>query len=374
MLWSAAIAAPAAAQEVRARRPALHWARAAGADGCIDPPQLARGVEQIVGPVFQSPSSAEFTLEATVSRTGAGFSMVARTLDEQGAELGRRALAAAAANCRALDALWIFVLALMLDPHAALLALPPELEAQLEGGAGAALLAELRSEAVAAGSAETADPLRAAADATAPPESAPRAEHVARAEPATAERTPARPVTTVRTQIAAGPIYGVGPALSAALALGLELERAWWMLRTRASGWLPRSTRIDDDPAHSARFAGAQLHLFACPSQLALKALRADACLGGFVGLLHARAYGLTEAEPSLRPTYGLALEARIAWPLTPAFALGIAASGQWNARRDRFYVSSGGTDSTGFQLPGFGAAGWLALMWTPGQSTADAR
>jgi hypothetical protein len=60
-----------------------------------------------------------------------------------------------------------------------------------------------------------------------------------------------------------------------------------------------------------------------------------------------------------------------LAWPLSRAFALAIGAGAQWNARRDRFYVSSGSADSAGYRLPALGAGAWLALVWTPGRRLA---
>jgi hypothetical protein len=354
----------AQAQDVATQRPALHWTRAAGAESCIDPAQLARGVEQILGPVFHSPSDANVTLEASVSRTVTGFSLTARLLGLHAEELGQRTLAAAGGDCRAFDSLWMFVLALTLDPHAALTALPAELDAQLEVAVDAALLAELRGEAAAQATRETRPPEQKALAAT-PVDQAPEPLPDARPSPATRAGGHERAVT-LRGRLAVGPAWGVAPGVTASAALALDIERRWWMVRIRASGWLPRTTRVDDE-GHTARFSGTQLHLFACPAEIALKALRLDTCLGAFAGIMIGRALEVAEATRVLRPTYGPALELSLAWPFTPRLGIALDASVQWNARRDRFYVSSSvGTASDGFRLPALGGAVGVALVWTP--------
>src|SRR4051794_39124464 len=51
----------------------LHWTRAAGAEGCIDPTSLARRVEALTGPVFRSPSESERFIEGIIERDRPGF-------------------------------------------------------------------------------------------------------------------------------------------------------------------------------------------------------------------------------------------------------------------------------------------------------------
>jgi hypothetical protein len=357
-------AASAQAQDVAGQRPALHWTRAPGAESCIDPAQLAHGVEQTLGPVFHAPSDANVTLEANVSRTSTGFSLTVRLLGLHAEDLGQRTLEAAGRDCRALDALWMFVLALMLDPHAALAALPAELDAQLELAVDAALLAELRSEAAARAPRETAPSPQQAAEATPldkalrPPPHTP---------PVQATSQSARePALTARGRLAVGTAWGVTPDVSATVALGLDIEKRWWMVRVRASSWLPRTTRIDDE-AHTARFSGTQLHLLMCPAEIALKSLRLDACLGAFAGIMIGRALGVADSAHAVRPTYGPALDLSLAWPFARSLAIAVDASTQWNARRDRFYVSSAAASGAdGFRLPAVAVAGGLSLIWSP--------
>jgi hypothetical protein len=359
-------AAYAQAHDVTAQRPALHWTRAPGAESCIDPAQLARGVEQTLGPVFHAPSDANVTLEANVSRTSTGFSLTVRLLGLHAEQLGQRTLQAAGRDCRALDALWTFVLALMLDPHAALAALPAELDAQLELAVDAALLAELRSDAEARATRETPPPPHQTATA-APSDPTPSQPSDAPPVQATSRRVRApAPALIARGRLTVGTAWGVTPDVSATVALGLDIEKSWWMVRVRASSWLPRTARIDDE-AHTARFSGTQLHLLMCPAEFALKSLRLDTCLGAFTGIMMGRALRVADSTRAVRPTYGPALEVSLAWPFARRFAFALDASAQWNARRDRFYVSSAaGSATDGFRLPAVAVAGAVALVWSP--------
>ncbi|HMI92186.1 MAG TPA: hypothetical protein VK509_12510, partial [Polyangiales bacterium] len=116
-LW--ALALPASAQ----RTSSLSWVRLAGAEDCIGTQALAERVEHRVGHrVFVSASQADLSLEGHVERAPEGTAFIATLVvsDRSGRELGRRVLRATGTRCSALDPALVLVIAIGLDPDAAL--------------------------------------------------------------------------------------------------------------------------------------------------------------------------------------------------------------------------------------------------------------
>jgi hypothetical protein len=123
------VCVPVAAAEPAAR-PALSWARGPDADGCIAAGELGKSVEVQIGrEVLVAAPRAELLVEGYALRTDAGYRVQLRLFDAAGAALGAREIATANPDCRSLDALLAFVIALLLDPDAPLI--PPELPAGL---------------------------------------------------------------------------------------------------------------------------------------------------------------------------------------------------------------------------------------------------
>lgn len=107
------------------RTSSLGWARLPGAEACVGAPELARAVERQLGrAVFISPAQAEVLVEGRVEpgEPGAAFRFRAHIAltDSRGAVLGTRDLATQSASCRALDEELALVIALLIDPAAAL--------------------------------------------------------------------------------------------------------------------------------------------------------------------------------------------------------------------------------------------------------------
>lgn len=118
----------------------LGWVRLPGAESCVGPPELASMVERRLGrAVFVSAAQAGLHVEAHVApmtpalpprdaRTfdlppladTAGFRAHISISDAGGALLGTRELEAPRAGCRALDEQLALVIALLIDPDAAL--------------------------------------------------------------------------------------------------------------------------------------------------------------------------------------------------------------------------------------------------------------
>ncbi len=130
MLVAAAILAaarPACAADPAPRTSSLAWVRLPGAEACIGAHALAQAVERRLGrPVFVSAAQAGLSIEGRIERTAQpeGFRAVITLSDEQGAPLGTREIRREAARCDALDDEIALVVALLIDPEAAL-APPP---------------------------------------------------------------------------------------------------------------------------------------------------------------------------------------------------------------------------------------------------------
>jgi hypothetical protein len=118
--------------------PALSWLRVAGAETCIGGPELAEQVEAQLGrPVLVALPQAQLTVEGSVAPEAEGFRVYLRLSNRDGGTRGERALAVTTQDCRALDPLLVFLIALMLDPDAPLL--PPRLPSGLSESTRAAL-------------------------------------------------------------------------------------------------------------------------------------------------------------------------------------------------------------------------------------------
>ncbi|HMI90997.1 MAG TPA: hypothetical protein VK509_06515, partial [Polyangiales bacterium] len=69
-LFALAAAAPGARAQATPQAPtfALNWVRGPGAEGCIASGELARRIEQLLGPVFRTQDVADRSIEGLVTR------------------------------------------------------------------------------------------------------------------------------------------------------------------------------------------------------------------------------------------------------------------------------------------------------------------
>jgi hypothetical protein len=99
-------------------RHALRWTRAPGADGCTDADALSAAVEARLGRnVFVRGEKPAITIEGQVSP---GWHVTIAVRDAQGVAIGERVLDEPSLDCRALDEALVLVIALIIDPNAAL--------------------------------------------------------------------------------------------------------------------------------------------------------------------------------------------------------------------------------------------------------------
>jgi len=118
-----AVAPRVARAEPAPRTSSLSWVRLPGAEGCIGSHALAVAVERrLQREVFVSPSRAAVAVEGRVERSSAppGFRAVITVSNEAGVELGSREIRSAAPSCAAMDDDLALVIAVMIDPDAAL--------------------------------------------------------------------------------------------------------------------------------------------------------------------------------------------------------------------------------------------------------------
>lgn len=110
------------------RTSALSWVRLPGSESCIAAAELSARVEKRLGrPVFASPSVADVEIEGRIEvRTKpAGFRAVVNGTRHDGSAIGTRELSIDGSNCRAIDESVVLVIALLIDPDAALGDRPP---------------------------------------------------------------------------------------------------------------------------------------------------------------------------------------------------------------------------------------------------------
>ncbi len=284
---------------------ALSWVREAGAEGCIGAVELGRRVENVVGPMLVSAPDGQVSVEGRVGKRSPGFAATLVISDDAGRVLGVREVGSADEDCHALDDQLVFVIAVAIDPNAALSELPGELSTDPDPGP--ALLAELAAN---------------------PP------------KPAGFERK--RPVAKARKPEALAPDagdafgFGAGAGIAGGLggqpdpAAGVRLEATLITGRwSHHAGGTLRLTQSEGlGPGRSVDFGFAQLELSTCPELWANASLSLGACAGLVVARLSIRPRGLDGSDQG-RWILGPSLEIRAGLAIAGPFRLGLAAGGQ---------------------------------------------
>lgn len=121
---SLALLAPRASAAPEGRTSSLSWLRMPGADECIATQALARAVEERLqrpGKVFVSAAQADVSVEGRIEKKKPqGWRSVITIRDAKGQLLGTRELERPDASCESMTEPLTFVIAVMIDPEAAM--------------------------------------------------------------------------------------------------------------------------------------------------------------------------------------------------------------------------------------------------------------
>jgi hypothetical protein len=317
--------------------PALSWSRTAGTESCIAGPELAKNVEAQLGrPILVALPQAQLNVEGSVAAAEAGYHVHLRLSDPSGSTLGERTLVAVTSDCRALDPLLVFLIALMLDPDAPLL--PPRLP---EGLSAATLdtLSDLFAHE------PSVPPLELARPAAGAPASSPdlRADRLPMAQGATnrddagdAAEDGAHDDWRLGLLLEGVAAIGLlpGPTGGARLSLVLTPSAA---IAFRAGGAIYPENAVD---AGGAGFTLVQGELAACPRLAALAStLALSACIRVAAGALLAEAEG-TGARDPIRPAVHAGAGPELTWNVSTATAMYVGVSVAAPFIRDRFFLN----------------------------------
>jgi hypothetical protein len=329
--WWATVAVPARADSRAApalqapalqapalQAPALHWTRAPGAEGCIDPASLALRVEQFTGPVLARPSGARRHIEGHIEpRAGGGYH--ARITVARGTEVpsGERVLDHASADCRALDGALSFVIAILIDPELSLEALPPELLAlaSREVPAAELLVQELEMSVPAAASDTSLEVARAAPS---------KEDGEAADTPKQALEPPSSKARDRTLGLLAVGEFSVMPEALVGLAVlgSYEATRQWSLLASVRGAFSPRTMELDTGAFDVARGSAIDASLAACGGTEPEPSLRLRACLGPEYSLWLLRGLSFEQGDRARLHGLGITLTLELRYRLGVAFSL----------------------------------------------------
>jgi hypothetical protein len=305
------------------RTSSLAWVRLPGAEACIDMRSLAQAVELRLGrPAFVAPTRGDLAIEASIGPTPGtdGWHATITVVDAAGQRVGQRELQSDKAGCRAIDDELELVMALLIDPSAALA--PPPAPAP---------------EFVAP------PPVTIVPTPICPPLAA-----------------PPPPLQRWRVGAEAGPIAGLG-LLPSSVGVGVQLRAHVAPPRGPSfelggAFWLDSAVRTAHaEPAFSLAYGW----LSVCPVDVEVRGSALSACAGAQLGSLSVSAAALPSIYHQEQLVFSLAAEARLrrrfVGPLLGSFGLGLAVP----TVRDRFYF----TDPDGTRHDVFQASPIAALL-----------
>ena len=328
----------AAAGDARAEPPpprtsALSWTRLDGAGACVGIHELARAVEQrLRRDVFVPPAHAGVSVEAWIEPAPAPdrWRAVLQLSDTRGVVLGTRELRSDAPSCRALDAQLALVIAVLIDPDAALGGPPP---APPPASAPSPPPAQ-----PGPGPTATPSPSTTPGDArlpSAPPPPTLAAPPPAWSAPAPAWSPPARarpapplPRTPWIAGVEAGPAFAFGmlPGTGVGIQLRAQITPPRWpTFELGAATWLPDEARAG---ALGVRLSLTDAFLSVCPLNSASGGVGVAACAGLRAGFLRAVGFGFDHALDGDQAVFDVTAEARVrshlVGPVVATWGLGL--------------------------------------------------
>jgi hypothetical protein len=330
---------PRTASAQAARRPALHWVRLDGAEGCINPRALAERVESITGSVFVPASSAEVSLEARLEVPEPGrFVVHIKQTPSRGAAPNERVAAFSTHDCRTLDAAIAFLIAMTIDPDLATSALAgvdwlsPDADPR-------AAAAQLRSEL------STATPVNSR-DVLAEPAVEPRLDSPTQPAAAVTSKPPL-PRYADLWELSAAVGGGYGPMSSPSVGLAVSLGRG--LSEHFALGaQLRAATATHGFSVDSVRSVGSQtlgFALLACATLFDPNLLGVSVCAGPELSLLIASGHGFEASAVTTLPTPSASARLQLQHRFSSEWSLIAAVLGQLDlGSRTIYYVREGQT------------------------------
>lgn len=276
------------------RTSSLSWVRLPGAEACVAAPALATSVERRLGRrVFVPPSDAEITVEGTIAYRPdvKRFHATFRVSDREGKVLGSREVDEAATSCDKLDDRLAFVVALLIDPEAA-----------------------MNGPAAAPATAPPPDP--SLTTPLPPPEPKPIDKPI---EPAPKEdkAPPWRWMLGAEFGGAAGLVPDVGWVVSGT---ALITPPRWPGIRAKGSSFLPSSRRVEGVAIAEISLVSGELGL--CPLEWRPSPFGIAICVSGLLGQLNARGQGFPESRGYSTTVGGIAIDAVLELHFTKAIGM----------------------------------------------------
>lgn len=316
---------------------ALGWVRLEGAEGCPSAQALAQAIDARIGRrALVSPAQADLFVEAHARRSPDGkLEAVIKTTRADGSAVGTRELVSAETTCERLGEELALVIAVTIDPDAAL-GPPPEPPA-----------------------AAPEKPAECPARPAPSPEIrvVERERVVVREPPAPAE--PWRLETRLAVTGSVGLLPGIGPGLSAAVGAAAP---GFVALEATGRAWLERSAEVEGG---GARFTLLAAGLAACP-RTRLGPAFAHFCGGVTAGSMRARGFGFDDSSEQARALVLVTAGARLSLLLSPALFVFGGAQVEGAVVRPRFFFEdAAGNQRDVHRVPPVGGTGELGLGLT---------
>jgi len=311
----------------------LSWVREPGAESCIAAPELGARIERLVGPVLVAPPLALVSVEGHVARRGRRYEARVVVSDARGAVLGERDVPGAEAahgeepDCRSLDDQLAFVIAVAIDPNAALAELPGDLAP--EGDPGRDLLADLEAHPPKPASPNASvQPSSSPANSRPPPAGGPEPVHFA-------------------AGLGVGAEAGALPAASALARLELGLGLAWFTQRVFAGLSSAQTVRATEA---SAELGWLELGTIGCAELLGGGRFALEPCLGLTAARVTGAPVGFsgTDRESWL---LGPRAELRLAWTAFGPVRVVVRAAISSLLPKNRIVFEAGGATRRVFEV-----------------------
>jgi hypothetical protein len=307
---------------------ALSWVREPGAETCSSGPELALQLEAQVGrAILVALPRAELTVEGSIRASPGGFATRFRLIDRRGTIRGEREVVARVVDCRALDGLLVFILALLVDPDAPLL--PPELPPGLSISTDRMLGELFQAE-------PTVPPLSLATPTSPRSVSVVQPEPTKRTQQTVAARDAERDEWHVHTNLDARAVLGLLPKPGTGLRLTVDVaEAAGW--RFELGGTIFFGNELANDEATLSALLGEAA---ICHTVLGFaRTVRWWACAHGSAGMLSSHVDANLPRDP-VRTLVQIGIGQALTWELGEILSVRVGIEASIPLLRDTYYLS----------------------------------